>query len=360
MDICTEIRRCSFYTSGLPSPSPKVEVQFGPAHKYPEGKLRVLLLGDDEDEGDVPSQFVLEESPLADESSPKELFQGSCSVLEKFGALSTATGGKTLKLEGAIASIPIVMLVDSGATHNFVSRKLVLSLGLPITTFPGIRIKLGDGYTVIITQQCCNFTMEVGTCSFLLNALVFETGDLDMVLGMEWLQSLGEVTHNWQLAWMRFLYHGKWVTLNGITTSSHIASLHQCLSLTDMLHPSNAATLRALSAPSSLQMVLDQFDAVMRAPSGLPLARSHDHAIVLVNPAEPISLRPYHYPHVQKTEIEKQVRELLDLGMIRPNKSAFSTPVLLVKKKDQTWRMCVDYHALNKTTIPDKFPIPMH
>jgi hypothetical protein len=80
--------------------------------------------------------------------------------------------------------------------------------------------------------------------------------------------------------------------------------------------------------------------------------------IELEEGAKPVITTPYRHPKRYKDEIEKAIKELLDMGHIRPSSSPFASSVVLVKKKDGTMRMCIDFRALNKKTIKNRYPIP--
>ena len=67
---------------------------------------------------------------------------------------------------------------------------------------------------------------------------------------------------------------------------------------------------------------------------------------------------PYRHPKKFKDEIEKEIKELLAMGHIRPSMSPFASSVVLVLKKDGTLQMCIDYRAINKKTIKNRYPIP--
>ena len=113
------------------------------------------------------------------------------------------------------------------------------------------------------------------------------------------------------------------------------------------------------SIQPEVPVVLSEFASVFAPVDGLPPQRACDHAIPLVAGAKPVYIRPYRYPPALKDEIERQVQDMLDKGLIQPSSSPFSSPLLLVKKKDGSWRPCVDYRHLNALTIRGKFPIPI-
>jgi len=75
--------------------------------------------------------------------------------------------------------------------------------------------------------------------------------------------------------------------------------------------------------------------------------------------AVPVNCRPYKYSPVHKTEIEQQVKDLLAAGFITHSTSPFASLVLLVQKKDGSWRFCVDYRKRNSMTIKNRFPMPV-
>ena len=110
---------------------------------------------------------------------------------------------------------------------------------------------------------------------------------------------------------------------------------------------------------TTLTTLLENYSNLFQEPEGLPSARGQDHIIPLNEGSQPVNLRPYRYSGQQKDVLEKMVEEMLGTGIIRPSNNPFSSPVVLVKKKDSTWRLCVNYRALNKLTIKDKYPIPV-
>ena len=104
---------------------------------------------------------------------------------------------------------------------------------------------------------------------------------------------------------------------------------------------------------------LDNFkDIFPEELNELPPMREVDHAIELVADVALIAKSPYRHSLAQSVELENQINDLLNKGYIRPSKSPWGDPVLFTKKKDGSFRLCVDYRGLNKLTIKNKFPLP--
>lgn len=90
----------------------------------------------------------------------------------------------------------------------------------------------------------------------------------------------------------------------------------------------------------------------------MPPNKEIEHTIEVKARTGPVNIKPYRYPHHQKTEIERLIQDLLKCGIISKSKSLSVAPVVLVRKKDGSFRLCIDYRGLNKIKIKNKFPVP--
>lgn len=112
--------------------------------------------------------------------------------------------------------------------------------------------------------------------------------------------------------------------------------------------------------PDVVAELLDEFMDMMPSelPKMLPPRRAVDHKIELEPGAIVPAKAPYRMSPMELAELRKQLGELLEAGLVQPSKAPFGSSVLFQKKKDGSLRMCVDYRALNKVTIKNKYHIP--
>ncbi|KAK4389875.1 Transposon Ty3-G Gag-Pol polyprotein [Sesamum angolense] len=109
---------------------------------------------------------------------------------------------------------------------------------------------------------------------------------------------------------------------------------------------------------SDVPVVREFSDVFPEELPGLPPHREVDFEIETIPRAAPISITPYRMAPSELEELKKQLQELLDKGFIQPSISPWRAPVLFVKKKDGSMRLCVDYRQLNRITIKNKYPLP--
>jgi hypothetical protein len=110
----------------------------------------------------------------------------------------------------------------------------------------------------------------------------------------------------------------------------------------------------AKPSPDDHPILREYKDVFLEEVSGLPLRRDVDFAPGAVS----VSRTPYRMSTPELVELKLQLKEMMDKGYIRPSVSPWGAPVLFVKKKDGTLRLCIDYRQLNKVTIKNKYPLP--
>ena len=297
-----------------------------------------------------------------DESEPKR-FEANITLYALLGSPSPST----MRIKGRVNGHWIVILIDIGSTHNFLDAAILSRLHLPVDSTVSFEVKVANGDTIMTKGASLDVKVVMQGYNFAVDLNVLPLGDCELVLGTQWLRTLGLIQWDFLTISMQFQHFGKSVTLFGmhptdltLQKSDHFFKRPFrkgiCLQIVSLV---SGTTSPQQQCDPLIEKLLNEFASVFDTPSGLPPCRGHERQILLKERTDPICQRPYRYPHFQKTKIEKIVIDLLAAGSIRPSQSPSSSPVLLVRKADGSWRICIDYRALNQATIKDKFPIPV-
>ncbi|XP_004491307.1 uncharacterized protein [Cicer arietinum] len=239
-----------------------------------------------------------------------------------------------------ISDTPLFVLFDCGATHSFVSLDCVRRLGLHVSRLPyELIVNTPTSDSVDTSSVCLDISIHVCGRDFRADLVCLPLRLVDVILGMDWL-SANRVRRD---------------KPSNISTNQVKALLKEDAQLYMIL----------ASLEFEEKVVIRDVPIVCEFPevfpedvTSLPPEREIEFSIDLVPGTGPISMAPYRMSPLELSELKKQLEELLDKQFIRPSVSPWGAPVLLVKKKDGSMRLCVDYRRLNKVTIKNKYPLP--
>ncbi|XP_057746886.1 uncharacterized protein LOC130966135 [Arachis stenosperma] len=344
--------------------------KFTAAHKCSNRQFMLMQVENDEVDVVVNSEDIVV-------SEGENLQQLDAEVIDhhlSYNAMHGASGHSTIRIKAHIGELEIQALIDGGSSDCFIQPRIAKFLNLSIEPAPGVQVVVGNFDIMQVEGRIPLLEVTLQGYKVLVpDVFVLNVAGGDLVIGTTWLKRLRAHIVDYEAAYIRFMHEGSLITVHGEKTNAiaqaefhhirrlmhtnsiaeaftlqlqpHVEVAHSSLTLSDDIHP-------------EVVKLLHSYAGVFAQPSGLPPQRRHDHCIPLIKGADPVKVRPYRYPHSQKAQIEFMVQQMLDDGIIQPSRSPFSSPILLVKKKDGTWRFCTDYRALNNITVKDCFPIP--
>ncbi|KAG6531914.1 hypothetical protein ZIOFF_005750 [Zingiber officinale] len=234
---------------------------------------------------------------------------------------------QTMKVKGFIKKQPVMILIDSGSTNNFLDSTLARRLKQKIERASTFDVKVTDGRSLTSPGKCEGIKIFLPNYELITDLCLLPLDGCDVILGAQWLRTLGDIIWNFSQLTMRFQDQGKEVCIRGkrqdtITSiSSYQAEwlLKKDCSIFLMQLSIKKEPKGTSYTPPELEALLSKFSMIFAEPKGLPPSRSHDHRIPLIPGSAPANVRPYRYPYIQKEVIEKIVQEMLQAGIVRPS-----------------------------------------
>lgn len=324
--------------------------------------------------------FQLDETSMDDVNSPldtgQQFIEEETVVDNHHLSLNALKGGKsvgTIRFLEFIGKLSVTVLIDGGSSDNFMQPRIAKFLKLLVEPALSFKVMVGNGNYVAAEGMVQNWIIQAQGNMFQLPVYLLSISGVDLILGASWLKTIGPHVADYASLNMIFLHENKFITLQGEVDHVPIqAHLHHIRRMVNTHSIAEVYTIKmvdptaqAIPLPElsddmepELALLLCNYASVFATPTSLPPHCTQDHYIPLIEGSGPIKVKPYRYPHSQEEEIEKLVGDMLKEGIIQPSKSLFSSPIILVKKKDGSWHVCTNYRAINAITIKDSFPMP--
>ncbi|GJU01979.1 putative reverse transcriptase domain-containing protein [Tanacetum coccineum] len=233
----------------------------------------------------------------------------------------------TFLLNNRYASV----LFDTGAYRSFVSTTFSSQIDITATALDHYYdVKLADGRIIGLNAILRGCTLNILNHPFNIDLMPVELGSFNSIIGMKWLVKYQAI----------------------IVCAEKIVLFLANVNTKETEDKSEKKRLE------DVPIVQDFSDVFPKDLSGLPLIQQVEFQIDLIPGAAPVAQAPYRLAPSEMKELLEQLKELSDKGFIRPSSSPWRAPVLFVKKKDGSFRMCIDYQELNKLTVKNCYPLP--
>ena len=256
-------------------------------------------------------------------------------------------------------------LIDPGSTHLYICTDIPNLGKLPRSkTEYDILVMNPLGHSVIVNRVYRDCPIKIREYEFLGDFIELSFREFDVILGKDWLSRHQAIVDcRMKRVTLRTPDEDE-VTFIG-ERLNHLPNVISAATVRTMVRKGCEAYLayvidmvKERPSVSDIPTVSDFPDVFSEELPGFPPHREIEFVIDVVPGATPASITPYRMAPLELKELKLQLQELLEKGFIRPSVSPWGAPVLFVKKKDGTLRLCIDYRQLNKLTVKNKYLLP--
>jgi hypothetical protein len=232
-----------------------------------------------------------------------------------------------MRLIGQIPGHEMVILLDSGSSHTFLSSALASKLSGISSLHQSLTVQVANGASISCVSQLAVAEWEIQGCKFVSDLKILSLQTFDMVLGYDWLAQFSPMRIHWVAKWIAIPYQSRTVILQGILSELTDGEVVQVYQLTEVqsLSDHSVGSVLPSGIPADLEQLLQAYSDIFASKVTFPPPRACSHTIPLIPGSRPVSIRPYRFAPALKDEIESQVSDMLEVDLIQHSTSPFSS-----------------------------------